>query len=430
MKKLLIISIFLCIQHCFAQERELDAFKYAFMKERAFPIKALNDYYINIMEYSMSSPKSKLKYGFLYPNGKVFKSAEFDYASEFMNGKSNIRKDSIFGLLFRDGSVKYFPKYNVTYFTNGSIGLAIKDKKYGFINLNGDIIIPLEYDDAFPFYDGYASVKKDDKWIYINESGENVLPENYVVGYQPIIDHQAMVYNDKIRSSKKINPLLSTMVEYMNKVSKPNYYQSLYNLKTKSLMEFSDYDEISGFYQGKYMVVIKNGKYALVNKKNQLIIPAEYDEIREINNGLVIAKKEKWGIVNLKNKIIVPFEYDDLSGFYEGIAHADVAKKSFYINKENQRLINLELDFNWFGNFKQGVALVKKNDKFGYIDKKGNILIPFIYDDALPFIKDIALVYLKKGNQCFFINKKGSKVFEEEYPYLWTENEGLIKFAQ
>ena len=37
------------------------------------------------------------------------------------------------------------------------------------------------------------------------------------------------------------------------------------------------------------------------------------------------------------------------------------------------------------GDYKYGLAPVKKNVKWGYINIKGNEVIPCIYDDAFPF---------------------------------------------
>ncbi|MBK9634136.1 MAG: WG repeat-containing protein [Bacteroidetes bacterium] len=42
----------------------------------------------------------------------------------------------------------------------------------GFIDKTGRVIIPLIYDDAFPFSEGLARVKNDNKTYYINKQGQ------------------------------------------------------------------------------------------------------------------------------------------------------------------------------------------------------------------------------------------------------------------
>ena len=40
---------------------------------------------------------------------------------------------------------------------------------WGFINRNGDVVIPLEYEGAVDFSEGRALIKENGKWGYINE---------------------------------------------------------------------------------------------------------------------------------------------------------------------------------------------------------------------------------------------------------------------
>ena len=53
---------------------------------------------------------------------------------------------------------------NVGGFNNG-LCWVIKDNKMGFINSNGAIVIPIEYDYyAQNFYKGYVTIRKEGKW--------------------------------------------------------------------------------------------------------------------------------------------------------------------------------------------------------------------------------------------------------------------------
>lgn len=52
-----------------------------------------------------------------------------------------------------------------------------------------------------------------------------------------------------------------------------------------------------------------------------------------------------------------------------------------------------------------GVIRCKKNCKKGFIDKTGNVIIPFKYDEIKPFDKGVA--YVKRKSQWYKINNKG-----------------------
>ncbi|MDB4180753.1 WG repeat-containing protein [Flavobacteriaceae bacterium] len=74
------------------------------------------------------------------------------------------------------------------------------------------------------------------------------------------------------------------------------------------------------------------------------------------------------------------------------------------------------------------LALVKKDKKYGFINKENKIVVPIIYDNALPF-KDKKTIVHKDGI-CFFINQKGNMIKQISKPYLWSENDKLIRFAE
>jgi len=56
------------------------------------------------------------------------------------------------------------------------------------------------------------------------------------------------------------------------------------------------------------------------------------------------------------------------------------------------------------------MILAKMNEKYGYIDKNGKIIIDFVYDYATVFSKGMA--YVEKGQICSYIDKSGKTLFE------------------
>ena len=74
---------------------------------------------------------------------------------------------------------------------------------------------------------------------------------------------------------------------------------------------------------------------------------------------------------------------------------------------------NLSLEVQNVGDFSEGLATVKKDGKWGYIDKSGNIVIDCIYDDAKSFSEGLAPV--EKDGKYGFINTKGETVVEQKY---------------
>ena len=73
--------------------------------------------------------------------------------------------------------------------------------------------------------------------------------------------------------------------------------------------------------------------------------------------------------------------------------------------------------------FSEGLANVKNDGKFGYINNKGELVIPCIYDDDTDALSDFdhrsfwyfeeGLAYIGKNNTRGYIDKKGTEFWED-----------------
>ncbi|MDX5585998.1 MAG: WG repeat-containing protein [Aureibaculum sp.] len=433
MKKIFLL-ILIISTNVFGQKKVgNDVFKMEFLRIADNIQGDQNNYFTDLVERSMYSKKDSLKYGFLNPKGKTVIEAKYTYASDFYNGKSNIIIDSIPGILLKDGNKKMFPDFNATFWYRDDLGLAIKDKKYGFINKNGDIIIPLIHDDAFPFYNGYASVKSNVKWNYINEKGKVIFPDSLIFSYRPIINNKAvfMISDKEVEKKKRMHSEdrkgSQTFAEYLNQIKNTQLKEGLIDIDGNIIIE-PVYDEISGYFINGFMRVKNNGKAGIINEKGEIVIPIEYDNVLDYKNNMFTAEKaNKWGIIDVENNIIIPFEYRRIRHFEDDLALV-TDKGTGYINMKNEIVIEPQNNFNLSGDFYNGLALVKKDKKFGYINKNNEIIIPIVYDNALPFKEKKTIV--KKDGLTFFINQKGKIIKRISKSYLWTESDELIRFAE
>ena len=102
------------------------------------------------------------------------------------------------------------------------------------------------------------------------------------------------------------------------------------------------------------------------------------------------------GYIRRDGKVLSPPTFLAASHFHQGVAWVEVPDKKFC-------LINLAMEPLIEGieesprHFKEGLAPVKIEGKFGYIDRRGTMVIRPRYDSASPFSEGLALVTSRRG---------------------------------
>lgn len=102
---------------------------------------------------------------------------------EMQNATVKVEDDNI--KIYNESDTKYFSKEgkelkNTQVYSNNKLFVKVEDKKYGFVDMNGNLVVDYQYDKAYEFNSyGFAAVKKDGKWGAINEQGEEVIAPTY-----------------------------------------------------------------------------------------------------------------------------------------------------------------------------------------------------------------------------------------------------------
>jgi len=97
----------------------------------------------------------------------------------------------------------------------------------------------------------------------------------------------------------------------------------------------------------------------------------------------------------------------EIWAFAEGLAAVKQNDKWGFINREGRFAIQPQFH-DVFG-FSEGLAAVKKDKKYGYIDKNGTFVIAPRFDWAMPFSEGVASVTL--GDSTLVIDKQGNTLF-------------------
>ena len=106
----------------------------------------------------------------------------------------------------------------------------------------------------------------------------------------------------------------------------------------------------------------------------------------------------------------------------------------YFLQKDKYSLEGLALaavNYDKIGIFRDGMAMVWKGETFGYIDRKGNEIIPCIYKGEngnpyyLPSNFSEGLALVEQGDRMFFINKEGKEAFPFNYEGAHPFHDGL-----
>ncbi|MBS1634921.1 MAG: WG repeat-containing protein [Bacteroidetes bacterium] len=121
--------------------------------------------------------------GLMDLSGKMLIPYQYEFWSKrISNGLWPVGKDNICGVVnLKNEIIVPFSYYMIESYSD-ELGLAPARKdqggKYGFIDRTGKVVIPFEYEDAWPSGD-YLVVKKGGKWGIIDASNKVILPFEY-----------------------------------------------------------------------------------------------------------------------------------------------------------------------------------------------------------------------------------------------------------
>ena len=331
------------------------------------------------------------KWAVINKAGKLVFESECRYIGDFHNGltKIKVKKEGyidtsgkiVIPLIYDD-----VPAIHLNRDTKGNLIRVRKDEKFGFLNYKGELVIPF-YSACLKVNDNLIFVKKNNHWIGLDGTGKTIfsnVPELVGTIHYNLITAKS---NGKIGF---INHKTDTVIPFRyDAVRWQREYRIAVKLDGKwgcidtlgNVIVPIIYDDVDSYYN-ELAKVRKDGKWGVVDRLGNLLIPCIYDAIDMgyfTNRSFIPAKKEgKYGIINLKNEIIMPFIYGYLS-IYNGLVSVSKDKKQGVIDKTGKVIIPLS-DYEQINIERQWIKVQQKNLKWGFFDRNGNELLPFIYD--------------------------------------------------
>src|SRR5690606_32705763 len=190
-----------------------------------------------------------------------------------------------------------------------------KNGKVGAANENGDIVVPLQYQDAEPINKNVIAIAEDNLWGWVSALDGTTMQ-------QPVYEYVSDFFNDEyveVRNGELAGLALNSgelivPVEYEGFMRfLPNGKNTLFEgIKEKKSFLFntsgklifyghSDYKSIADSDQ---LIFKENDRYGILDPKEQQVVAApEFEIINDFIRGLATAKKNgKYGVIDTKGK--------------------------------------------------------------------------------------------------------------------------------
>ena len=158
-----------------------------------------------------------------------------------------------------------------------------------------------------------------------------------------------------------------------------------------------------------------NGLYGFFNE-NGWIVESKYIHAGYFSEGLISVKdRDYWGFVDKMGNIRINPEFESVNftapEFHEGLALVGKDRKAGFINHDGEWVIQPQFDI--AENFKEGRAAVMVEEKCGFIDKTGKVVAETRYEAVGYFSDGLAAVML--DGKWGYIDTTGKMVIQPQF---------------
>ena len=471
------LPVFICMSNYNTEKKEYETKVLNDKKEQiitgyqtvqAIPVETTNDgipFENTVLKY-----KKDGKFGLIDLEGKEITDPIYDDISSvtYKEGMLLVKQDGKTGVININGvqvidteydniTVDNYYDANTKYQRTGFIVCKIEDDgyRYGYIDYKGDKILDTDYTEI----ERVTDIEDEDIYLIAYKDGQAGLLRNNNV----ILNHeyeQIMYYanNDLFivqRNAKQGvvdgqgNIKIDT--KYDNITFGGIYVNATENDETV-ILDLNG-NPVSDEYISKtptkdgqnYIVFGEDGTYKIIDGNGNIVVDKNYTNIEEIgNNNFIVASDRNSGIIDLSGKSLVELKYNSIFEIENTeLLQANISSTSTVslINKDMKIVVtmddaNIEVGdnyvrvysenenryFDYSGNELEAKDVFpnnqlyakKKSDKWGFVDKDGNLKVQNDYDMVTEFNK-YGFAGIKLDDKWGVINENGEVILEPTY---------------
>ena len=384
-----------------------------------------------------------LLWGYIDTLGKIFIEPRFDFAGDFEEESAVNQMDGKWGVIDMEGKEILPFKYSSIspFFGNWLVGIKSPtrlvfnpngyervtklyarqgvfsgnrcqvqtDSLWGYMDEEGNEIIPCQYEEARPFSEGLAAVRKDGKWMFIGMGGDLAFELH-------TIEEEITAVGDFSGGLAWFK--VGHQYGYLNKLGK--------------VAIPLDFTKVFDFKFGVARAVFK-GKTGLIDIVGKWILkPERFEYVTDFNKWGVAEAREKFKgkrcLINAKGEVLTPLKYTSIGDFHEGFAKISNGKFYGLLNTQGHEVLPIE--FEAIGLVADGLLHVRPRHSHAwhYVDTLGNKAFEGEFEVAEPFQHGKAFVQISHfdPDSRFVINHKGEPLLMDQQDQFEFYENGIF----
>ena len=270
-------------------------------------------------------------------------------------------------------------------------------------------------------------------WGYIDAKGQFVIQpmfdqvNGFSCGYAKVILNGETKFIDK---KGKIQPTMSydMATDFYHNYSTILLDERMGLLGTNMSLAIQPFYSALGLMGDNGLIAAQMGdddKYQYINTKGDIKIAPMFDSADDFNDGVaIIALGGKYGVINSKGDFTIQPTYKHrLWNMGTGLVGFNDNDKMGFMDANGNMIV--AAIYNNLGVVSEGMIQCQSKTKWGFLDTKGNVVIPELYQSAYDFHEGCAWVCQSENSAIACINKKNEVLFyllKEEAPVTGFHN--------
>ncbi|MDF2962076.1 MAG: repeat protein [Paenibacillus sp.] len=352
-----------------ASVKTTDGVKWGFIDSRGtMVIKPRYEYAFDFQENGLAVVQENGQNGLIDSTGNYVVKPVYDWISPFSEGRASVIDSQGYKVMDETGRIVTHKAYgNISAYHNGravySPPYLEGNTKYGYLDLQGNEIIPARYEQAGDFSGGKAVVKvKDNGYALIGLDGQSLATYPY--------EYVGQLGDGLLPFRKEPQGKYGYIDEKGNIAIQPAYtYAMPFQEGRAAVNTAEDY----------------GNRYGLIDKQANYIIKPAYNDIRMLGEQRLAVGKavnpeqpyigSLYAIADMNGQLLSDFRYHDVTDFKQGLASVYDDKQTYFIDRSGKAAKGYP-KVNGSGTLVPADSIIQANVDLrqSYLDRNGRIL--------------------------------------------------------